>query len=176
MVITPSLPTFSIAFAISSPISLSPLADIVPTCTISSDVLIILAMPFRFATTASTAIEIPRLRSMAFIPAATDLQPSLNIAFVRTVAHVVPSPAVSLVALATCFTRLAPTFFTLSLNSMLLATVTPSFVTLGAPKLCSIITVRPLGPIVTLTASANSSTPLIIKARASTPNLMSLAA
>jgi hypothetical protein len=31
MVITPSLPTFSIAFAMSSPISLSPLADIVPT-------------------------------------------------------------------------------------------------------------------------------------------------
>lgn len=33
-----------------------------------------------------------------------------------------------------------------------------------------------LGPIVTLTASANSSTPLSIKARAWTPNLMSLAA
>uniref|UniRef100_J3N372 Uncharacterized protein n=1 Tax=Oryza brachyantha TaxID=4533 RepID=J3N372_ORYBR len=33
-----------------------------------------------------------------------------------------------------------------------------------------------LGPIVTLTASANSSTPLSIKARASTPNLISLAA
>jgi len=32
------------------------------------------------------------------------------------------------------FTRLAPIFLTLSLNSMLLATVTPSFVTLGAPK------------------------------------------
>jgi len=32
IVITPSLPTFSMAFAINSPISLSPLADIVPTC------------------------------------------------------------------------------------------------------------------------------------------------
>lgn len=31
MVITPSLPTFSIALAISSPISRSPFADIVPT-------------------------------------------------------------------------------------------------------------------------------------------------
>jgi hypothetical protein len=30
-VITPSFPTFSIALAISSPISLSPFADIVPT-------------------------------------------------------------------------------------------------------------------------------------------------
>ena len=32
------------------------------------------------------------------------------------------------------------------------------------------------GPMVTLTASASSSTPLSIKARPSTPNLMSLAA
>jgi hypothetical protein len=31
-VITPSLPTLSIALAINSPISLSPFADIVPTC------------------------------------------------------------------------------------------------------------------------------------------------
>jgi hypothetical protein len=31
IVMTPSLPTFSIALAISSPISLSPFADIVPT-------------------------------------------------------------------------------------------------------------------------------------------------
>jgi hypothetical protein len=60
------------------------------TCAISSDVLIILAMPFRLVTTASTAIEIPRLKSIAFIPAATDLHPSVNIAFVKTVAHVVP--------------------------------------------------------------------------------------
>lgn len=55
----------------------------------------------------------------------------------------IPSPATSLVAFATCFTRLAPMFFTLSLNSMLFATVTPSFVTLGAPKLCSKTTLRP---------------------------------
>jgi hypothetical protein len=47
-------------------------------------------MLFRLVTTASTAIEIPRLKSIAFIPAATDLQPSVNIAFVKTVAHVVP--------------------------------------------------------------------------------------
>ena len=32
---------------------------------------------------------IPRLRSIAFIPAATDLHPSANIARVRTVAQVV---------------------------------------------------------------------------------------
>jgi hypothetical protein len=53
-------------------------------------VLIILAIPFRLVTTESTAIEIPRLKSIAFIPAATDLHPSVNIAFVKTVAQVVP--------------------------------------------------------------------------------------
>jgi len=60
------------------------------TCAISSDVLIIRALLFRFVTTESTAMVIPRLRSIAFIPAATDLHPSANIARVRTVAQVVP--------------------------------------------------------------------------------------
>lgn len=53
--------------------------------------LIILALLFKFVTTESTAIVIPRLKSMAFIPAATDLHPSANIALVRTVAQVVPA-------------------------------------------------------------------------------------
>lgn len=60
------------------------------TCAISSDVLIIRALLFRFVTTESTAMVIPRLRSIAFMPAATDLQPSANMARVRTVAQVVP--------------------------------------------------------------------------------------
>ena len=42
-------------------------------------------------------------RSMAFIPAAIDLHLFVNIARVRIVAPVVPSPARSLVAFATCF-------------------------------------------------------------------------
>ena len=41
-------------------------------------------------TTWSTARLIPRRRSMGFMPAATDLQPSLRIARVSTVAVVVP--------------------------------------------------------------------------------------
>lgn len=45
----------------------------------------------------------------------------------------IPSPATSFVALATDLTSEAPTFFSLSLNSILLATVTPSLVTLGDP-------------------------------------------
>jgi hypothetical protein len=84
--------------------------------------------------TASTAKFIPRLKSIGFIPAATDLHPSLKIALARTVAVVVPSPAISLVLLATCLRRLAPMFSNLLLNSTALATVTPSFVIFGAPK------------------------------------------
>ena len=42
---------------------------------------------------------------MGFIPAATDLTPSLKIALAKTVAVVVPSPASSLVFEATDFTN-----------------------------------------------------------------------
>jgi hypothetical protein len=45
-----------------------------------------------------------------------------------------------------------------SSNSISLATVTPSFVTAGAPNFFSITTLRPLGPSVTFTASARVST------------------
>ena len=137
------------ALAIRLPISASPLAEIVPTWAISSVVLIILALDLRLSTTESTAFWIPLLRSMGFMPAATDLRPSLMMALVSTVAVVVPSPAMSFVADATCFTRLAPTFSNLSLNSMALATVTPSLVILGEPKGCSMTTWRPFGPRVT---------------------------
>ncbi|KAJ0618472.1 hypothetical protein HanLR1_Chr02g0051261 [Helianthus annuus] len=44
--------------------------------TICSSLLIILALLFKIVTTESTAMVIPHLRSMAFIPAKTDLQPS----------------------------------------------------------------------------------------------------
>ena len=64
-------------------------------------------------------------------------------ALVRTVAVVVPSPAMSFVAEATCLTRFAPTFWNLSLKSIALATETPSFVILGEPNGCSITTWRP---------------------------------
>ena len=60
------------------------------TCAISSVVLIILALFFRSCRTWSTAMLIPRRRSMGFMPAATDLQPSDKMARVKTVAVVVP--------------------------------------------------------------------------------------
>ena len=77
---TPSLPTLSIALAIISPISDSPFAAIVPTCATSFDLPILLDCFSRLATTAETAMSIPLLRSIGFIPAATDFEPSLTIA------------------------------------------------------------------------------------------------
>ena len=58
----------------------------------------------------------------------------MKIASARTVAVVVPSPATSLVLLATSLTIWAPMFSYLSSSSISLATVTPSLVTVGEPK------------------------------------------
>src|SRR5687768_316104 len=61
-------------------------------------------------------------------------------------------------------------------SSISFATVTPSFVTVGAPNFLSITTFRPLGPRVTFTASASWSTPRFRAARASMLKWSSLAA
>ena len=158
-VITPSLPTFFIASAIILPIDLSPLAEMVPTWATSSEPVIFLARALMSSTAASTARSMPRLRSIGFMPAATDFTPSRTIAWASTVAVVVPSPAMSLVFEATSRTIWAPMFSNLSASSISLATVTPSLVMRGAPKLLSSTTLRPFGPSVTLTASARMSTP-----------------
>src|SRR5580698_4587348 len=175
-VMTPSLPTLAMALAIMSPTSLSPLAEIVPTWAISSLALTFLERFFRSATTASTAFSMPRLRSIGFMPAATDLAPSRTMARANTVAVVVPSPATSLVLEATSRTICAPIFSNLSCSSISFATATPSLVVRGAPKLLSSTTLRPLGPRVTWTASARMSTPRMSFSRASAPNFTSLAA
>ena len=94
-VITPSLPTFSIAWAMKSPMSRSPLAEIVPTWAISCEVLTFFERFWMSPTTAATAMSTPRLRSIGFIPAATALEPSRTIDWASTVAVVVPSPAMS---------------------------------------------------------------------------------
>ena len=62
-----------------------------------------------------------------------------------------------------------------SSNSISFAIVTPSFVIKGAPKLLSRTTLRPFGPSVTLTVSANWFTPASNAFLASTPYLISLA-
>src|SRR6478752_4348108 len=100
-VMTPSLPTFCIACAIILPIVASPFDEIVPTCATSAEEPTFFARFSMSLTTACTAISMPRLRSIGFIPAATDLAPSLMIACASTVAVVVPSPARSFVFCAT---------------------------------------------------------------------------
>ena len=66
-------------------------------------------------------------------------------------------------------------FSNLSSNSISFATETPSLVTVGAPKDLSSTTLRPLGPSVTLTASARTFTPDNNFWRAVSPNFTSLA-
>ena len=175
-VMTPSLPTFCIASAIILPMFVSPFDEMVPTWATSADEPTFLARFSMSLTTAATAMSMPRLRSIGFMPAATDLAPSLTIAAASTVAVVVPSPALSLVFWATSRTICAPMFSNLSSSSISLATVTPSLVMRGAPKLLSSTTLRPLGPSVTFTALARMSTPRSMRSRASVENLTSLAA
>src|SRR5687767_586627 len=118
----------------------------------------------------------PRFRSIGLAPAATALRPSRTIAWASTVAVVVPSPASSEVLEATSFTICAPMFSNLSLSSISFATDTPSFVTVGAPKLFSSTALRPLGPSVAFTALARMLTPFTMRLRASSEKRTSLAA
>ena len=89
------------------------------------------------STTWSTAISMPRFRPSGLAPAATFLRPWRTIAWASTVAVVVPSPATSLVAVATSRTSWAPWFWKTSSTSISRAMVTPSFVIVGAPNFLS---------------------------------------
>ena len=100
-------------------------------------------------------------------PTATFFRPSVTIAWASTVAVVVPSPATSSVLVAASLSSWAPMFSNGSASSMSRATVTPSWMTVGAPYFLSSATLRPLGPSVVLTASASASMPRFIEPRAS---------
>src|SRR5258705_4607461 len=67
-------------------------------------------------------------------------------------------------------------FSNLFSSSISLATVTPSLVTVGEPKLFSMTTLRPFGPSVTFTASASAFTPARMRLRADSLYMISLAA
>src|SRR5262250_1159282 len=167
-VMTPSLPTFFMASAMMPPICLSLLAEMVPTWAIISPLTS--RESFLISSTAtSTARSMPRLRAVGLAPAATVLTPSRKIAWARTVAVVVPSPATSLVLLATSRTICAPMFSSGSRSSISLATVTPSLVMTGAPNFFSITALRPFGPRVIFTASARAFTPRRIDWREFSP-------
>src|SRR5688572_25695916 len=147
----------------------------VPTWAISFLPLVAVEGRFSSATTVSTAWSIPRLMLIGLTPAVTDFRPSRKIACARTVAVVVPSPAMSEVFDATSLSIWAPMFSTASSSSISLATVTPSLVTVGEPNFLSRTTFRPFGPSVTLTASASWSMPRLSPERAEALNFSSLA-
>ena len=150
------------------------LALMAPTWAISSGRSTLRAISINRWTAAATPFSIPRRTAVGFEPAATFRVPSRKIARASTVAVVVPSPARSEVFEATSLTSLAPIFSNGSSRSTSLLTVTPSFVTVGPPYDLSMITLRPVGPMVTATAPANFSTPLSSLARALSSNISCL--
>ncbi|CAB4864292.1 unannotated protein [freshwater metagenome] len=172
--ITPSLPTLSKASAMSSPISRS-CDEMVATLAISSLPATGREIEMSFSVIAMTALSIPRLISSGEAPAATILRPSRTMACASTVAVVVPSPATSLVLVATSLANCAPRFSYGSSSSISRAIVTPSFVIVGAPHFLSMTTLRPRGPSVTRTASARALTPRSRLRRASSSNSRILA-
>src|SRR5580692_6438423 len=174
-VMTPSLPTFSIASATRPPISLS-LAEIDATCAIFSLVSTSSLNDSISATAISTAFSMPRLMSSGLLPAVTLRRPSRIMACARTVAVVVPSPAMSLVLDATSLTSCAPMFSKTSGSSISLAMVTPSLVIVGEPNFLSRTTLRPFGPSVTFTASARIFAPRSSARRALSSNTSCFAA
>ena len=105
---TPSRPTFSIASAIRSPISGSLLAEMAPTWAIWALLSTGLLIASSVATALSTAFSMPLRTICGLAPRLMFRRPSVKIARASTVAVVVPSPAVSLVLLATSLTSLAP--------------------------------------------------------------------
>ena len=160
----------------SLPMVMSLLDDTEATCTIFSLLSpISLVCDFRLLITAITALSTPLLRSIGLAPAVTFFSPVFTIDWASTVAVVVPSPARSLVLEATSFTICAPIFSTPSSSSISLATVTPSLVIIGEPNDFSMMTLRPLGPSVTFTASDSASTPCFRPSLALRSKMISLA-
>src|SRR3954471_2135652 len=173
-VITPSLPTLPMASAIRLPTSAS-CAETVATPAMAERSSTGMATLSSAACTASTAARMPRPSAIGLAPAATLRNPSCTSACASTVAVVVPSPATSLVLVATFFASWAPRFSNGSSSSTSRAIVTPSLVMAGAPNFLSRTTLRPRGPRVTLTVSASLSTPRSSERRGSSLNLMILA-
>ena len=174
-VMTPSLPTFCIASAIILPIDLSPLAAIEPTWATSDESLIFFERLAMSLMASATARSMPRLMSIGFMPAATSWRPSRTMASARRWRWWCRRRRV--IGLRGDFAdHLRAHVFELSSSSISLATVTPSLVTRGAPNDLSRMTLRPLGPSVTLTALARMSTPRSILSRASEEKRTSLAA
>ena len=108
-VMTPSLPTLSMASAMISPtwVSAAEMEAVEAICSLVSTSL---AMLSSCSQTASIAASMPRFSDIGLAPAATLRRPSRTSACASTVAVVVPSPATSSVFLATSLTSSAPIF------------------------------------------------------------------
>jgi hypothetical protein len=112
----------------------SPLAEMVPTCAISSP-LTGLRHLLELSTTRSTALSMPRLRSIGFAPAG-DVLDALAEDRLREHGRGGRAVAGDVGGLeATSFTICAPMFSSGSLSSISLATVTPSLVMVGRAEL-----------------------------------------
>src|SRR4029077_1185807 len=173
-VMTPSLPTLSMTSAMISPTSGSA-ALMAATAAIWARSLTGRDCFLISATMVSTARSMPRLTTIGLAPAVTTRRPSETIAWPSTTAVVVPSPATSSVLVATSLRSCAPMFSNGSSSSMSRAIVTPSLVMVGEPNFLSRTTLRPFGPIVTLTASARRSMPRLSERRAVSSKMRCLA-
>ncbi len=127
-------------------------------------------------TTALTAMSMPRLRSIGFMPAATDLAPSLTIACGE---HgrgrgAVAGDVVGL--LGDLAHHLRAHVLELVLKLDLLGDGDAVLGDARRAEHLSSTTLRPLGPSVTFTALASISTPRSMRSRASVENFTSLAA
>ncbi|CAB4676080.1 unannotated protein [freshwater metagenome] len=150
-------------------------AEIDATCAICSFESTSFASARMLSIAAAVAASMPFFKDIGFAPAATLRNPSRTMVHARTVAVVVPSPATSSVFFATSLTSSAPMRSYGSSRSISLAIDTPSFVMVGAPHCLARTTLRPLGPSVTRTASANLFMPASRPRRASSSNAMSFA-
>ena len=168
MVMTPDAPTLSMASAISLPTDSSP-EETAPTLAISSEPLMASELALMVSMAVSTAFSMPLRMTMGFAPAETFFRPSWTMACASRVAVVVPSPAMSLVLVATSRTSCAPMFSNASSSSTSLAIVTPSLVISGEPNFLPRTTLRPFGPRVTFTVLASWSMPDSRALRASSP-------
>ena len=130
---TPLTPTASMASATMRPISGSR-EDTVATCATDSEPETGVAAARRNSTAAAEAFSMPLPMAMGLAPATTLRSPSRMRAWARTVAVVVPSPATSLVLVATLLTSWAPRSSNGSESSISRAMATPSLVTVGPPK------------------------------------------
>ena len=153
-VTVPSLPTLSMASASTSPMAVSA-AEMEATWAISVLRVDLLGLLLDGLDGGGDRLVDALLRPSGLAPAATLRRPSWIRAWASTVAVVVPSPATSLVLVATSFTSWAPMFSKGSSSSTSRAMDTPSLVMVGAPNFFSMTTLRPFGPRVTLTVSAS---------------------